>query len=202
MGVSLNCNQGNVVKPNFKGSYQRTENGTPYYKTNSGVIAGSVLGGIQSLSIINNLIQKRTTAGLISLTTVIASVGCGAIIDNIRNKNAAKTADEIRQIGLKKAIQMDEHVDIARSGRGYYESNDGAKHGWKLGAVVGLVLGSASALSKDVKEAFNKIGNLKGSKTSILVASVLGTGVLNALGGFIMGKIADHNTNSDARKHA
>ena len=62
MGVSLNCNQGNVVKPNFKGSYQRTENGTPYYKTNSGVIAGSVLGGIRSLSIINNLMQKRTTA--------------------------------------------------------------------------------------------------------------------------------------------
>ena len=202
MGVSLNCNQGNVVKPNFKGSYQRTENGTPYYKTNSGVIAGSVLGGIQSLSIINNLMQKRTTAGLFSLAAVIASVGCGAIIDNIRNKNAAKAADEIRQIGLKKAIQMDEHVDIARSGRGYYESNDGAKHGWKLGAVVGLVLGSASALSKDVKEAFNKIGNLKSSKTSILVASVLGTGVLNALGGFIMGKIADHNANSDARKHA
>ena len=131
MGVSLNCNQGNVVKPNFKGSYQRTENGTPYYKTNSGVIAGSVLGGIECIGTIRNFIKKRTTDGLISLAAALAAVGCGAIIDNIRNKNAAKTADEIRQVGLRKAIETDDHVDISRSGRGYYESNDGAKHGWK-----------------------------------------------------------------------
>lgn len=195
MPISLNCNQGNVVKPNFKGSYQKTENGTPYYKTNSGVIAGSVLGGIQGLGVITNLMQKRTAEGGISLATAIAAVGCGAIIDNIRNKNAAKAADEIRQLGLRKAIETDDHVDISRSGRGYYESNDGAKHGWKLGAVLGLVLGTAGVLTQK-----NKLP--KEAKTPLLIGSVLTTAAFTALGGFIMGKIADHNANSDARKHA
>ena len=97
---------------------------------------------------------------------------------------------------------MDEHVDIARSGRGYYDSNDGAKHGWKLGALVGLVFGTAGTLSKNVKETLNKSGIPKDAKTPILAASILGAGVFNALGGFVMGKIADHNANSDARKHA
>ena len=199
MSVSLNCNQGNVVKPNFKGSYQRTENGTPYYKTNSGVIAGSVLGGIQSLSIINNLMQKRTTAGLFSLAAVIASVGCGAIIDNIRNKNAAKAADEIRRNGLRNAMQINEHIDIGRQGTGYYESNDGAKHGWKLGAAVGLVLGAATTFTKS----FQQEARLpKNAKAGTIIFGILGSGAITALGGFIMGKITDHNTNNDARKHA
>ena len=103
MPISLNCNQGNIVKPNFRGSFQKTENGTPYYKTNSGVIAGSILGSFQCIGIVSNFMRKRTTDGIISLATAIAAVGCGAIIDNIRNKNAAKAADEIRQVGLKKS---------------------------------------------------------------------------------------------------
>lgn len=206
MPISLNSNQGNVVKPNFKGSYQRTENGTPYYKTNSGVIAGSVLGGFQGIGIIRNFINKRTTDGLLSLATATAAVGCGVIIDNIRNKNAAKTADEIRQVGLRKAIEADGRVDISRSGRGYYESNDGAKHGWKLGALVGLVVGTASTFSKDFQQYANqelkKAGLPKNAKVAPAICGILGSGAIGALGGFIMGKITDHNTNSDARKHA
>ena len=60
MGVSLNCNQGNVVKPNFKGSYQRTENGTPYYKTNSGTVAGGVMAGIAGLRWLDDLSRPTT----------------------------------------------------------------------------------------------------------------------------------------------
>lgn len=202
MSVSLNCNQGNVVKPNFKGSYQKTENGTPYYKTNSGVIAGSVLGGIEGLGALSNFMRKRTFEGLNAFATAIAAVGCGAIIDNIRNKNAAKAADEIRQVGLRKAIEADDHVDISRSGRGYYESNDGAKHGWKLGALVGLVLGTASTFTDSFKKSIEKSGVSKEVKTVSTIGGVLGCSFISALGGFIMGKIADHNANSDARKHA
>ncbi len=206
MSVSLNCNQGNVVKPNFKGSYQKTENGTPYYKTNSGVIAGSVLGGIEGLGALSNFMRKRTFEGLSAFATAIAAVGCGAIIDNIRNKNAAKAADEIRQVGLRKAIEADDHVDISRSGRGYYESNDGAKHGWKLGALVGLVVGTASVFSKNFQQYANQelknAGLPKNAKVAPAICGILGSGAIGALGGFIMGKITDHNTNSDARKHA
>ena len=152
MSLSVNYSQPNVVKPNFRGSYQRTEIGTPYYKTNSGVVAGSILGGFQGIGVINLFMKKRTSYGLISLATALASVGCGAIIDNIRNKNAAKAADEIRRNGLRNAMQINEHIDIGRQGTGYYESNDGAKHGWKLGAAVSLILG----LPLHLRKVFNK----------------------------------------------
>ncbi len=199
MSLSVNCSQSNVVKPNFRGSYQRTENGTPYYKTNSGVVAGSILGGFQGIGVINHFIKKRTSEGFVSLATALASVGCGAIIDNIRNKNAAKAADEIRRNGLRNAMQINEHIDIGRQGTGYYESNDGAKHGWKLGAAVGLVLGAATTFTKS----FQQEARLpKNAKAGTIIFGILGSGAITALGGFIMGKITDHNTNNDARKHA
>ena len=199
MSLSVNCSQSNVVKPNFRGSYQRTENGTPYYKTNSGVGAGSILGGFQGIGVINHFIKKRTSEGFVSLATALASVGCGAIIDNIRNKNAAKAADEIRRNGLRNAMQINEHIDIGRQGTGYYESNDGAKHGWKLGAAVGLVLGAATTFTKS----FQQEARLpKNAKAGTIIFGILGSGAITALGGFIMGKITDHNTNNDARKHA
>lgn len=199
MSLSVNYSQPNVVKPNFRGSYQRTEIGTPYYKTNSGVVAGSILGGFQGIGVINHFIKKRTSEGFVSLATALASVGCGAIIDNIRNKNAAKAADEIRRNGLRNAMQINEHIDIGRQGTGYYESNDGAKHGWKLGAAVGLVLGAATTFTKS----FQQEARLpKNTKAGTIIFGILGSGAITALGGFIMGKITDHNTNNDARKHA
>ncbi len=206
MSLSVNCSQPNVVKPNFRGSYQRTENGTPYYKTNSGVVAGSILGGFEGLGALYRFMKKRTSNGFISLATALAAVGCGAIIDNIRNKNAAKAADEIRRNGLRNAMQINEHIDIGKQGTGYYESNDGAKHGWKLGAAVGLVLGAATTFTKSFQQEadkeLQKAGVSKGAKTPLLISSVLGVSAIIALGGFIMGKIADHNANNDARKHA
>lgn len=206
MSLSVNCSQPNVVKPNFRGSYQRTENGTPYYKTNSGVVAGSILGGFQCIGVINNFMKKRTSEGFISLVTALAAVGCGAIIDNIRNKNAAKAADEIRRNGLRNAMQINEHIDIGRQGTGYYESKDGTKHGWKLGALVGLVVGTATTFSKDFQQYANqelkKVGLPKNAKVAPIIFGILGSSAINALGGFIMGKITDHNANNDARKHA
>lgn len=199
MSLSVNCSQSNVVKPNFRGSYERTENGTPYYKTNSGIVAGSILGGFQCIGVINLFMKKRTSYGLISLATALASVGCGAIIDNIRNKNAAKAADEIRRNGLRNAMQINEHIDIGRHGTGYYESKDGAKHGWKLGAAVSLILGTAATFTKS----FQQEARLpKNAKAGTIIFGILGSAAINALGGFIMGKITDHNANNDARKHA
>lgn len=199
MSLSVNYSQPNVVKPNFRGSYQRTEIGTPYYKTNSGVVAGSILGGFQGIGVINLFMKKRTSYGLISLATALASVGCGAIIDNIRNKNAAKAADEIRRNGLRNAMQINEHIDIGRQGTGYYESNDGAKHGWKLGAAVSLILGTAATFTKSFQQ---KARLPKNAKVAPIIFGILGSAAINALGGFIMGKITDHNANNDARKHA
>ena len=149
MGVSLNCNQGNVVKPNFKGSYQRTENGTPYYKTNSGTVAGAVMAVPAGLAWVNALTSPTTkeelekkSKNIIDMFTpknisaeykkaiddglkeglkdaekklelnkvlkkraipcaIIAAgvtLGCGMLVDALRNKRARESAEFVKQV--------------------------------------------------------------------------------------------------------
>ena len=238
MGVSLNCNQGNVVKPNFKGSYQRTENGTPYYKTNSGTIAGAVMAvpaGLvwinrltlpttkeelekKSKNIIDMLTPKNTSAeekkaiddgvkeGLKDIEKTVEhnkimkkraipcaivaaglTLGCGVLVDYLRNKKAQESAEFVKQVGTKKAIMEGDNLTFSNKGRAYYESNQGKKYGFGLGTTCGIAEYAMLASKHNPKQ---NIG--------ILLGNIVAMG----LGGLLMGAIADHNTNSDARKHA
>lgn len=238
MPISLNCNQGNVVKPNFKGSYQRTENGTPYYKTNSGTIAGAVMAvpaGLvwinrltlpttkeelekKSKNIIDMLTPKNTSAeekkaiddgvkeGLKDIEKTVEhnkimkkraipcaivaaglTLGCGVLVDYLRNKKAQESAEFVKQVGTKKAIMEGDNLTFSNKGRAYYESNQGKKYGFGLGATCGIAEYAMLASKHNPKQ---NIG--------ILLGNIVAMG----LGGLLMGAIADHNTNSDARKHA
>ena len=238
MGVSLNCNQGNVVKPNFKGSYQRTENGTPYYKTNSGTVAGGVMAGIAGLRWLDDLSRPTTkesaekrARGIIgafmpkNMTTdgkkaiedsikeglkdvekqlernkvlkkraipsaIIAAgvtLGCGMLVDALRNKRARESAEFVKQVGTKKAVMESDTVSLSNKGRPYYDSKIGKEYGFALGAGCGFINYAMN---------YSKHNPQKG------MAALLGSVISFGLGGLLMGAIADHNTNSDARKHA
>ena len=238
MGVSLNCNQGNVVKPNFKGSYQRTENGTPYYKTNSGTVAGGVMAGIAGLRWLDDLSRPTTkesaekrARGIIgafmpkNMTTdgkkaiedsikeglkdvekqlernkvlkkraipcaIIAAgvtLGCGMLVDALRNKRARESAEFVKQVGTKKAVIESDTVSLSNKGRPYYDSKIGKEYGFALGAGCGFINYAMN---------YSKHNPQKG------MAALLGSVISYGLGGLLMGAIADHNTNSDARKHA
>ena len=216
MGVSLNCNQGNVVKPNFKGSYQRTENGTPYYKTNSGTVAGAVMAVPAGLAWIGNLtlptaegnsaneiktvfdkflpknplefnrvLKKRAIPCAIIAAGV--TLGCGMLVDALRNKRARESAEFVKQVGTKKAVTESETVSLSNKGRPYYDSKIGKEYGFALGAGCGFINYAMN---------YSKHNPQKG------MAALLGNVISFGLGGLLMGAIADHNTNSDARKHA
>ena len=216
MGVSLNCNQGNVVKPNFKGSYQRTENGTPYYKTNSGTVAGAVMAVPAGLAWIGNLtlptaegnsaneiktvfdkflpknplefnrvLKKRAIPCAIIAAGV--TLGCGMLVDALRNKRARESAKFVKQVGTKKAVMESDTVSLSNKGRPYYDSKIGKEYGFALGAGCGFINYAMN---------YSKHNPQKG------MAALLGNVISFGLGGLLMGAIADHNTNSDARKHA
>ena len=216
MGVSLNCNQGNVVKPNFKGSYQRTENGTPYYKTNSGTVAGAVMAVPAGLAWIGNLtlptaegnsaneiktvfdkflpknplefnrvLKKRAIPCAIIASGV--TLGCGMLVDALRNKRARESAEFVKQVGTKKAVMESDTVSLSNKGRPYYDSKIGKEYGFALGAGCGFINYAMN---------YSKHNPQKG------MAALLGSVISYGLGGLLMGAIADHNTNSDARKHA
>ena len=101
------------------------------------------------------------------------------LIDHLRNKKAKEKADFVKQVGVKKAVIENDDIALSNKGRAYYESNVGTKYGALLGAVCGL-LHTAMLRKKEY----------------------ITNAITFAIGGFIMGKIADSNTNKDARKHA
>ena len=216
MPVSLNCSQPNVVAAknvkdvNFKGAYQRTENGTPYYKTNSGIKAGGVVAGLYALSAVLFSSKGHVKDAIPYLGIGLMSIGCGAIVDKIRNKKAAEKADMIRKVGLKQAVLHDDSIEFTRTGRGYYHSKDGVKTGGLLGLATGVIgailsLSSSSEIKKANKEidkfaCENKM-NPQALKRKSNILAVCVTALGTCLGGLIMGKITDHLANNDARKN-
>lgn len=186
MSNRLNITQ---VQP-FKGVHAQTENGTNYYKTNSGLKIGSAIAAIDVASVLF-FSPKGIKNNLASIALpIITNLGCGAIVDAVRNKKSAKVAEQIKQNGLNNALIDNEKIMLSRKGNGYYESNTGAKLGGWLGLACGLL-----------QLPLLKQRDFGGTKGETALGIVIGLG-LTALGGYLLGKLSDNKANKDARKHA
>ena len=49
-------------QPAFRGKFERTEQGNPYYKTNAGTVAGGVMAGVAALPWLSKLSFKEAPA--------------------------------------------------------------------------------------------------------------------------------------------
>ena len=202
MAISAN----NVEQtPSFRGKWDRTDKGTPYYKTNVGLKAGAVMAVpaalfwatqksaekqmdmLKNLNVPDELLTNIKVGAervykykyLFAAIAAVSSVGCGILIDYLRNKKAQETADAVKANGAKAVLMSDESVELSRKRRAYYKSGEGFKLGGALGAVCGLMHGAMA------------------SKTFSI-----GSAIILGLGGLAMGSIVDHYTNKDAHKHA
>ena len=215
--------------PSFNGSFKKTEQGTPYYNstsaTNVGYVTAAAALGLRipnmftkiptmeeaekfisklkevakdnplfkpknlptAEELINNAKKSKKYAIPFALIAAALSLGSGVIVDKIRNQKAAETADKIKKLGLKNAMSYDENIDMSRNGRGYYNSDIGNKYGAILGAACGCTATGMSYI-------LNK-------KRTTPVLSVLSIGSF-ALGGWLVGKFADHKTNDAARRYS
>ncbi len=229
MSLSIS-NNSYVQQPAFRGKFEKTEQGNPYYKTNSGTVAGGVMAGVAALSwlkwlnfkevpelddkakafmkesgledvykafgvkdinkVLNEEYKQKNKQGArlkklaipFALVAAACSLGCGMLVDNIRNKKAKETADFTAKVGVRNAIMNGDSVALSNKGRTYYDSNVGKKYGALLGAGCGLIESVMSAGK------FKPIGLLNM--------------IPMAIGGLIMGAITDHFTNSNAKKNA
>jgi len=228
MSVTMNTVSVNQ-NTNFKGSYSKTEQGNQYYKTSAGTTAGAVLAvpafalnytSGNSLSYMTGFMNKvldkeekeaskefmkpmeeiaaRAKKFAIPMAVVAAActLGCGMIVDHIRNKRAQEVADLTKQVGVKGAMMQGEGVAISQKGRTYYDSNVGSKYGALLGAGCGLIK-TGMEIARDHK----LVSKLPGGMANYLTGGIL-TMAEFALGGWLMGKIADHNTNKAAERKA
>lgn len=121
------------------------------------------------------------------LIAAAASIGCGVLVDKLRNQKAAETADKIKKLGLQNAMSYDNNIDMSRNGRGYYYSNIGSKYGPILGAACGCISSCMTYVT-------NK-------KDMSPLATILAIGIF-ALGGWFVGEMADRGTNDDARLYS
>ena len=110
--------------PAFKGNYKRTEQGNPYYHTNSAMKIGGTLAGLCALGTAidlagNNFFQKalknlpEADKDLIKInnkTAILANglaalaihLGCAAFIDHKRNEKAKETLKEVYEALVEK----------------------------------------------------------------------------------------------------
>ena len=61
MSLSVN-NYLYTQQPAFRGKFERTEQGNPYYKTNAGTVAGGVMAGVAALHWLSKLSFKEVPA--------------------------------------------------------------------------------------------------------------------------------------------
>ena len=210
--------------PAFKGNYKRTEQGNPYYHTNSAMKIGGTLASLCALGTAidlagNNFFQKalknlpEADKDLIKInnkTAILANglaalaihLGCAAFIDHKRNEKAKETADFVKKVGTKNAVMNSDEVALSNKGRAYYDSNTGAKYGVWCGTGAGLVTGILG-YAKELKKLDSKTPDVikTATKTGGAIGIAMGIGI-SALGGWLLGKWADSIANNDARKHA
>ena len=183
----------------FQGKMSVTENGNPYYKSNGGLKTGSVIAvpaflfGLAPLMTSDALIKEAgSNAGEVlakqlkgmkkyavpfALIAAGCSIGCGVIVDYLRNKGAKNHADAQVQ-GLTPPPGFDNNIEFTDANTIYYKNNTGVKYGAGLGAVCGII---NSAMQKDKKG---------------LIPSM----IFYAIGGLIAGAIADKVNNNGAKK--
>ena len=196
---------------NFKGIYQ-SENGVPYHKSNTGLITGSGIGGLGALSHLSmgsvvDSLKKSHNTGVVNITeeelrnmekmkkyaipfALIAaamSIGCGVIVDNIRNKKAAETADVVASSkNINEAFMRDENLQVDKYGLPYHHSNTGTKSGALLGAACGIAHGAMSSVTSK-------------SATNIIIMNVLSGAATMALAGWGVGALYDKTVNGKAQ---
>lgn len=113
-------------------------------------------------------------------------LGCGSLVDKITNDKRAKFAQEIENKDKKDIVRDNPDAELTRSGNIYHKTNTGLKFGALIGAVA---LPLESYISKLLTKSKNPVG-------------IIGNVITGAIGGLILGSIADHFANKGAAKHA
>lgn len=185
----------NYQTPSFKGM-SKTENGTPYHKSHAGAIIGGIYAGTHVLDCFSKSNKKGPVA---SLAMTAAGLGCGLLVDNIRNNNAKDAAEQIQQFGINNAMAINPNIRFTDTNTPYYKSNDGGKTGGLLGLGCGAIAIASTFLNAKATKTMMERFNGKEKSATIAMASAVAL-PLFALGGWIMGKFTDYLNNKSARK--
>lgn len=163
MSVTMNCSTPNCNQEiAFKSKWSRTEQGTPYYKTNSATIAGGVLAVPAFLHqyVVNNSQEKVGNAGIQFLK--------GMFKEASKDESVAKEINE-----AYKAQGLD--IDVKNPDKFFNEIKNAAKEQKKLAIPLAAL---AALLTVGSGVIVDRSRNKKAKETADYVARV---GTRNAL---------------------
>jgi F0F1-type ATP synthase assembly protein I len=161
-----------------KSSNDNSQSYAKPFKTHAGLKTGVAFGVVEALC-------GFISGGLLyAPVAILASAGCGALVDNQINKKHKNLAVDIDKYGKKEALKMNDKAELTRNENIYYCSNTGLKTGALLGAVANPLLGIARTRA---------LPSVVGATFSVL------TGIA---GGALLGSITDYFSNNGAKEHA
>ena len=119
--------------------------------------------------------------------SILAYLGCGALVDKKINDKHAKMADKLETEGKKAVLDQEDRAELTKNNNVFYKSNVGKTFGVALGAVVLPVV----SLISDVI-----------TKTPIKAKGIVNAAIIGAIDGLILGSITDKVSNKRAAKFA
>lgn len=119
--------------------------------------------------------------------SILAGVGCGALIDKKINEKHAQVAEKLASEGKKAVLDQEDRAALTKNDNVFYKSNVGKK----LGPLLGVAVTTANALM------FGKVYKFK--LPAQVYIELLFKGLL---GGLILGAITDKVSNKEAAKFA
>lgn len=223
VSMQVVCSQSNIQAAGFKGSYKKTENGTPYYSTNSGTIAGGILAVPAALLWLSDLalpvtqeeyekIQKNL--GMFKNWGQLPNTTDGALK---KYKTAKKLAVPFAVTAAGLSVACGALVDSIRNKKAAENADLIKQKGLNnvMTEYDGIEI-SSSGRAYTTSNAGKKYGALLGAGCGILntfmaipkmqakyyISNAIFNAVSFGLGGLIMGAAADYYNNKSARQHA
>ena len=191
------------------------ENGIPYYKSNKGTIAGTIVAapgvlwnlsffrgndipswvkdavlkekdGIAKLEALEKHAKNKKKWIIPSLITLLVTrIGAGMLFDKMRNDKAKKAANDIATGNFQNIYANGGDVGVSPSGIPYYKEANGGKFGAVTGVACGVIGGILSCLISK----------------KIKIGDIAINLITCTLGGMLMGSIAQKVSNKAAEKN-
>jgi hypothetical protein len=163
--------------------YRKLDIKTPEDKELAERVIKNMYGKNTTIEDVQKFVEKNKKMAIPSaIIYAAAALGCGMLVDHIRNNNAKKAASQIASMSPREALERIPNVEVSKHRQLYYNSNTGSKYGFMLGLGFG-----ALPIIRHLA-----IGGKLNPKFSILALAQYG------ICGWLSGLLTDHNTNKNA----
>jgi hypothetical protein len=201
ISYNLSLANSNINSPRFKGRYQVTDAGNPYYHSNTGRNVGIAGCGILTAAA-GLLNHKKAKYALYTMLATSPLILTGILTDKIRNNKNKNTADLVEKYGFEEMSEIDKNIKVSDNNHVYKKCYSGAFVGGIFSSVLAIAMFGFLA-KKSVKSGQSMKDSLKNALKEIFNDIFAVDGMLcGPCIPITLGVFLDYFANLDAKKHA